>query len=154
MSWDSRSPVEPGYANGPTAQAATAIAANTKDRVGEAVQGARAEILDLSHRIHQTPEPAFEEHQAATWVAEVLARHGYQVEFPVGRLPTAVRARLAGGVGLDGPKIGILAEYDALPGLGHGCGHNTMAASAVGAAIALAAIAPELCRIAGRVDRA
>ena len=144
MTWDSRSPVEPGYPNGPTAQAATAVEANTKDRVAEAVQQARAEILDLSHRIHQTPEPAFEEHQAATWVSEMLARHGYRVEFPVGRLPTAVRARMAGGRGLDGPKVGILAEYDALPGLGHGCGHNTMAASGVGAAIALAAIAADL----------
>jgi amidohydrolase len=55
-----------------------------------------------------------------------------------------VRATLPGGLGTDGPRIGILAEYDALPGLGHGCGHNTMAASGVGAAIALAAVASEL----------
>ena len=63
---------------------------------------------------------------------------------PAGRLATAVRGRLRGGRGGDGPRIGILAEYDALPGLGHGCGHNTMAASGVGAAIGLAAIAAEL----------
>ena len=55
-----------------------------------------------------------------------------------------MRATLAGGLGTDGPRVGILAEYDALPGLGHGCGHNTMAASGVGAAIALAAVAPRL----------
>src|SRR5581483_877929 len=63
---------------------------------------------------------------------------------PAGRLATAVRGRLRGGRGGDRPRIGILAEYDALPGLGHGCGHNTMAASGVGAAIALASIADEL----------
>ena len=127
------------------AQAAgSASLSEPKQRLAAAVAGARAEILDLSHRIHANPEPAFEEHQAARWVAEAVARHGYNVEHPAGRLPTAVRARLPGGQGTDGPRIGILAEYDALPGLGHGCGHNTMAASGVGAAIALATIAPEL----------
>ncbi|HVM30573.1 MAG TPA: M20 family metallopeptidase [Candidatus Limnocylindrales bacterium] len=115
-----------------------------KTRLAGAVDEARDEILELSHRIHANPEPAFEEHRAAAWVAEAVGRHGYQVEHPAGRLPTAVRGRLAGGRGSDGPRIAILAEYDALPGLGHGCGHNTMAASGVGAAIALAKVAPEI----------
>lgn len=118
--------------------------ADAKARLAAAVEAARGEILDLSHRIHANPEPAFEEVQAATWVAETLRAHGFTVEHPAGRLATAVRATLAGGRGGDGPRIGILAEYDALPGLGHGCGHNTMAASGVGAAIALAAVADEL----------
>jgi amidohydrolase len=115
-----------------------------KASIAAAVEAARAEILDLSHRIHANPEPAFEEHQAATWVAEVLRNHGFDVEHPAGSLATAVRATRHGGRGADGPRIGILAEYDALPGLGHGCGHNTMAASGVGAAIALAAVAEDL----------
>ena len=114
--------------------------ADVKARAAEAVEAARDEILDLSHRIHANPEPAFEEHQASAWVAEVLAGHGFAVERPAGSLATAVRARLPGGRGTDGPRIGILAEYDALPGLGHGCGHNTMASSGVGAALALAAV--------------
>lgn len=114
--------------------------ADLKTRAAEAVEAARDEILDLSHRIHANPEPAFEEHQASAWVAEVIARHGYAVERPAGSLATAVRGRITGGLGSDGPRIGILAEYDALPGLGHGCGHNTMASSGVGAAIALAAV--------------
>ena len=118
--------------------------AYAKRRLAEAIERHRDEILGLSHRIHEHPEPAFEERQAASWVAEVVARHGYQVEHPAGRLETAVLGRLPGGLGTDGPRIGILAEYDALPGLGHGCGHNTMAASGVGAAIALAAVASEL----------
>ncbi|MGH2466119.1 MAG: M20/M25/M40 family metallo-hydrolase, partial [Candidatus Limnocylindrales bacterium] len=108
------------------------------------MRGARDEILTISRQIHADPEPAFEEQRAAARVAAAVARHGYAVEHPAGRLPTAVRATLAGGLGSDGPAVGILAEYDALPGLGHGCGHNTMAASGVGAAIALAALAPEL----------
>ena len=115
-----------------------------KARLAAAVEAHRDEIVELSRRIHANPEVAFEEQQAAAWVAEAIARHGYAVEHPAGRLPTAVRGVLAGGRGGPGPRIGILAEYDALPGLGHGCGHNTMAASGVGAAIALAAIADEL----------
>ena len=115
-----------------------------KRRIARAVERARAEILDLSHRIHATPEPAFEEHEAAAWCAEILAAHGFAVELPAGRLATAIRATRRGGRGGEGPRIAVLGEYDALPGLGHGCGHNTMAASGVGAALALAAIASEL----------
>ncbi len=118
--------------------------AEAKARVAAAVASNRGEILDLSHRIHEDPEPAFEEFHAAERVADALRRHGFAVEAPAGRLATAVRGRLAGGRGGNGPRIGILAEYDALPGLGHGCGHNSMAASGIGAAIALAAVADEL----------
>ena len=114
--------------------------ADDKQRIAEAVEANATEILDLSHRIHANPEPAFEEQQASAWVADAIQGHGYAVERPAGTLATAVRGRLAGERGSQGPSIGILAEYDALPGLGHGCGHNTMAASGVGAAIALAAI--------------
>ncbi len=121
----------------------TDSATEPKARLAAAVQAARDEILELSHRIHANPEPAFEEHQASAWVAAAVRGHGYQTEHPAGRLATAVRGRLAGGRGAEGPRIGVLAEYDALPGLGHGCGHNTMAASGVGAAIALAALRDE-----------
>jgi amidohydrolase len=119
-------------------------ASERKRRVADAVVGAADEILELSHRIHSHPETAFAEVQAAAWVADALRRHGFAVEHPAGSLATAIRARKPGGVGGDGPRIAVLAEYDALPGLGHGCGHNTMAASGVGAAIALAAIADDL----------
>jgi amidohydrolase len=118
--------------------------ADAKARLAAAVENARAEILDLSHRIHANPETAFEERQAAGWLAEGLVRHGFEVELPAGQLSTAIRATRRGGRGGTAPRIGILAEYDALPGLGHGCGHNTMAASGFGAAIALAGIADEL----------
>ena len=118
--------------------------ADVKARVAAAVEAAGDEILDLSHRIHADPEPAFEEYHASAWVAEILRAHGFGVEHPAGSLPTAVRATRRGGQNTGKPRIGILAEYDALPGLGHGCGHNTMAASGVGAAIALGSIADEL----------
>ncbi len=111
-----------------------------KARARAAIDASRDEILALSHAIHADPEPAFEEHRAAQRVAAAIAGHGYAVEHPAGRLPTAIRGRLTGGIGSGGPRIGVLAEYDALPGLGHGCAHNTMAASGVGAAIALAAV--------------
>ena len=113
-----------------------------KARAAAAVEAARDEILDLSHRIHANPEPAFEEHQAAAWVADVA---GAATASPSSTRRAASTPRSAagspGGLGTDGPRIGVLAEYDALPGLGHGCGHNTMAASGVGAAIALAGVA-------------
>ncbi|MEO7118632.1 MAG: M20 family metallopeptidase [Candidatus Limnocylindrales bacterium] len=117
---------------------------DTKARLAAAVAANRDEILAVSHAIHADPEIAFQEIHASTLVAATVARHGFTVERPAGSLATAVRGRLAGGLGMDGPRIGILAEYDALPGLGHGCGHNSMAASGVGAAIALSAIAPDL----------
>ncbi len=118
--------------------------AETKARLARAVAESGGEILDLSHRIHANPEPAFEEVQASSWVAEILRAHEFEVVHPAGSLATAIRGVRRGGLGGDGPRIGILAEYDALPGLGHGCGHNTMAASGVGAAVALASIADEL----------
>ena len=118
--------------------------ADAKGRLAAAVEAARDEIIALSHRIHANPEPAFEERQAAGWIADILRGHGFEVEQPAGRLETAIRATRQGGRGGGAPRIGILAEYDALPGLGHGCGHNTMAASGVGAAIALAAVADDL----------
>jgi len=123
----------------PTAARPSDPFADVKARAAAAVEAVRVELLDLSHRIHANPEPAFEEVKASAWCAEVIAAHGFAVEHPAGSLATAVRGRITGGRGADGPRIGILAEYDALPGLGHGCGHNTMASSGVGAAIALAA---------------
>ena len=71
--------------------------ADTKLRLAHAVERARDEIIDLSHRIHADPEPAFEEHHAAAWVAAALARHGYAVEHPAGSLATASEAVQRGG---------------------------------------------------------
>jgi amidohydrolase len=132
----------------PRSPAASDMPGHIARIIARIVAGHRDEILDISHRIHADPEVAFQEEHSAALVADVIERHGYTVERGVGGLPTAMRGTLVGGLGPDGPTIGVLAEYDALPGLGHGCGHNTMAASGVGAAIALAEVAP---RFRGRI---
>jgi amidohydrolase len=96
------------------------------------------ELDALSRRIHAHPEPGYAEVQAAAWLADYLERHGLAVERPVGGVATAFRATLGDA---RGPTVALLAEYDALPGIGHGCGHNLIAAAAAGAGALLAAIA-------------
>src|SRR5262245_40444252 len=97
-------------------------------------------IIALSHRIHANPELGFEEEQAATWLAEILSQAGFAVEKGICDLPTAFVARAG-----KGPlHLAICAEYDCLPGIGHACGHNIIAAIAAGAGIAAAKVADEV----------
>jgi amidohydrolase len=105
--------------------------AETLDRTLDAEAPA---LRELALKIHANPELRFEEHRAAGWIAELLGSRGHAVERPLGGLPTALRARAGSG----GPRLAILAEYDALPEIGHACGHNLIAAGAVGAFLALA----------------
>src|SRR5215472_534390 len=100
------------------------------------------EAKELALRIHANPEIGFEERQAVEWVSAALSRSGYDVEVGVADLPTAIRARARGA--FDGPTVGLIAEYDALAGLGHACGHNLMAAGMMAAAAALKTVLPEL----------
>jgi len=97
-------------------------------------------LVDLSHRIHAHPELGFEEEKASAWLCEMLADWGFSVERSLCDLPTAFRARAGSGP----VHVGICAEYDSLPGIGHACGHNVIAASALGAALAVAQVADEL----------
>ncbi len=108
----------------------------------EALSELEAETRELALRIHAHPEVGFQEIQAVQWISEMLGRHGYQVQVGVAHIPTAIVAR-AQGRG-TGPTVGLIAEYDALAGLGHGCGHNLMAAGMAAAAVALKAVLPEL----------
>jgi amidohydrolase len=108
-----------------------------KPRVAAAVDRLADDLETLSHRIHANPELAFKEEKAHAWLAEFLTKHGATVERGVGGLPTAFRATIP-GTGA-GPTIAIMAEYDALPGIGHACGHNVIATAGVGAGAALAA---------------
>ncbi len=103
-----------------------------------AVDAVLPEALALSHRVHAAPEIAFEEHQASRWTAELLAQHGFEVTAPAGGLETAFVARWRGE--RAGPVVAFAGEYDALPEVGHGCGHNLMCSSSAGAAIAAARI--------------
>lgn len=98
-------------------------------------------LRELALRLHANPELSGEEFQAAQWLTESLRTAGFTVEESIG-LPTAFRAVWEGQPG--GPTIGLLAEYDALPGLGHACGHNLIASSSLGAALAIRHALPDL----------
>ncbi|HKV44269.1 MAG TPA: M20 family metallopeptidase [bacterium] len=119
----------------PDVQALKARALAALDTVAE-------EARDLALRIHANPEIGFQEVRAVEWVGDALRRHGYDVERGAADLPTAVIARAVGNG--PGPTVGLIAEYDALPGLGHACGHNLMAAGMMAAAAALRAVLADL----------
>ncbi|MDP9246116.1 MAG: amidohydrolase [Chloroflexota bacterium] len=89
-----------------------------------------AELVTLSREIHDDPELAYEEHRAVERIAAVVERHGHRVERGVGAVATAFRARVGPPTG---PAVSLLAEYDALPTMGHACGHNLIAMTTVGA---------------------
>ncbi|HZP95841.1 MAG TPA: M20 family metallopeptidase [Candidatus Limnocylindria bacterium] len=111
-----------------------------KRRVCERVD-ARAKLLDdLASRIHATPELAFEERYASALLAGALAAEGVPVRRGAGGLETAFVAES----GSSGPVVAILGEFDALPGVGHACGHNLMGTAAVGAFLALRDVAADL----------
>lgn len=97
-------------------------------------------LIALSHKIHANPETAWQEFESAAAVAKTLSDHGFEVVEQVAGLPTAFRAEF----GTGDLTVALCAEYDALPGLGHACGHNIIASSSVGAAIALTSVAHEL----------
>lgn len=99
-------------------------------------------LLAVSHDIHANPELAFQEHHAAGLLCDTLDNQDLAPERGVFTLDTAFEARLP-TVG-DGPTVAILAEYDALPGIGHACGHNLIATAALGATLGLQAVADQL----------
>ena len=93
----------------------------------------RKDLVDLSLRIHAKPEIAFEEHESAAALTELLEANGFVVERGICEIPTAFRASAGAGE----PRVAFLAEYDALPGVGHGCGHNIIGTASCAAGIAL-----------------
>jgi amidohydrolase len=110
------------------------------DRVEDAVRRRGTDLVELSHAIHAEPELAFAEYRSCAKAQKLVAERGFQVTAKAGGLETAFRADFG-----SGPlAVGICAEYDALPDIGHACGHNIIAASAVGAALALAEVADQL----------
>jgi amidohydrolase len=90
------------------------------------------ELHDLSRKLHDHPETAMEEHRASAWLSEFLERQRFTVERGICKLPTAFR----GKYGKGRPVIAFLAEYDALPKLGHACGHNLIATASAAAGMA------------------
>jgi amidohydrolase len=121
----------PGLIPRPRARTLTAAGR----RVVQALERRRTEIFSVCRRLYADPELSGEEHRASRFLAARLERAGFRIERGAGGLPTAFRARLRRGAG---GRAAILIEYDALPGVGHGCGHNLIAASGLGAALALA----------------
>ena len=108
--------------------------------VEDAVTRRRGDLIELSHAIHAEPELAFAEHRSCAKTQALVAEYGFEITAAPGGLDTAFRADFG-----SGPLVvGICAEYDALPGIGHACGHNIIAASAVGTALALAEVADQL----------
>lgn len=114
--------------------------ATASSRVEDVITARRGDLIELSHAIHAEPELAFDEHRACAKTRTLVVERGFQISAAPGGLPTAFRADYGSGPLV----IGICAEYDALPEIGHACGHNIIAAAAVGAALALAEVADEL----------
>ncbi|MGI9015968.1 MAG: M20 family metallopeptidase [Euzebya sp.] len=101
-----------------------------------AVEQAAEDLVGLSHDIHAHPELGYEEHYAAKTVAAFLTQRGHQADAGAFGLPTAVHASAGSGH----PRVAFLAEYDALPGIGHACGHNVICTTAVGGFLAAASV--------------
>jgi amidohydrolase len=115
-----------------------------KQRLADEVDRRADLLIDVSHQIHARPELCFEERFAHDLLTGVIAGDGLEVERHAYGLDTAFDAR----AGVDGPTVAVLCEYDALPGIGHACGHNIIAAAGLGAGLATAALADE---VGGRV---
>ena len=111
-----------------------------KERATSAFTAVEADLQALSRWMYENPELGHQEVEASARLAAILKEHGFDVTHPAHGLDTAFEAT----VGAKGPRVVICAEYDALPGVGHACGHNIIAASSAGAGIALAGLADEL----------
>lgn len=108
------------------------------ENTNNAIDASRQELREISLDIHAHPELNYQEHHAAKLLSDTLERHGFAVERGIGGVETAFRGVLQGGSGA-GPTVAILAEYDALPDVGHGCGHNLIATTAIGAGLGIQA---------------
>lgn len=147
-----------GSAAGVDAGSASAAAVDAE--VAATLEALRPELTRLVRELYDEPEPGFAEHRSVARIAALLAAHGVDVEVGVFGLKTAFRAsgHEASGAGssadvseseASGPHFAIIAEYDALPGIGHACGHNIIAGAAVGAFLAAA---PIVARLGGRLS--
>ncbi|MDJ0496189.1 MAG: M20 family metallopeptidase [Acidimicrobiia bacterium] len=104
-----------------------------KQAAAERFAAVESELREISHWMYRNPEIAFEEHNTSARLVDFLRSNGFEVEYPAFGLDTAFAAR----AGTEGPEVVICAEYDALPEVGHACGHNIIAAAALGAGVAL-----------------
>src|SRR5438132_9588254 len=112
-----------------------------KKLVCEAIDQRAAELIETADWIHAHPEIGHQEVEASKRLSGILQSAGIPVEMGTAGMATAFKADL-GGKKAARPRVAILAEYDALPGLGHGCGHTLIGTSAVGAGLALSEVVP------------
>ena len=112
-------------------------------RSNAAIESSKQQLFELSKDVHAHPELNYEEFYSSDALAGFLEKNDFNVERGIGGVETAFRATIPGGGG-EGPTIAVLAEYDALPEIGHGCGHNLIAMAGMGAALGLQANAREL----------
>ncbi|MGH9477179.1 MAG: M20 family metallopeptidase [Terriglobales bacterium] len=111
-----------------------------KQGARERLRSAEQQLVEISHCIHRHPELGFEEEKASAWLCDALDAGGFRVQRGIAGLPTAFVAEAG-----NGPlHVAICAEYDALPEIGHACGHNMIAAMALGAGLGAAAVAGEV----------
>lgn len=113
-----------------------------KEAIQKRIDELKDELVDLSKVIHDKPELIFKEYSAAENICRVLSSHGFKVKRNIAGLETAFIAEY--DCGEPGPTLAFLAEYDALPEIGHGCGHNLIATMAVGAALGLKEVSKNL----------
>src|SRR3989475_9274944 len=112
-----------------------------KDAIARAIDNLGDDLEALSRKIHDNPELCYEEVKAAAWLTDFLAGQGFKVERALAGIETAFRATIETG---EGPTVAILCEYDALPAIGHACGHNAIATAGAGAGAGLAAVRDKL----------
>lgn len=110
--------------------------------MSNAIEAHKEEIIRLAEEIFDHPEVGQQEFFASRLLTQTLAKYGFKVLYPLPKLPTGFQAILK--CSEPGPRVALLAEYDALPGLGHACGHNLIGAAVVGAGLALAAVREDL----------
>src|SRR3990172_5334689 len=110
-----------------------------KQRAIADVEARQRELIELSLRIHANPEIAFQEERSAALLADYLQASGFRFELGICEISTAFRATCGAG----NPRVAFIAEYDALPGVGHGCGHNIIGTASAAAGIAVKAGAGE-----------
>lgn len=130
----------------PLASAHEGADEKTRAEVTARLESCAPELVALSQSLHAHPEEGFAEHRSVRALADLLAAHGHEATVGLGGLDTALRASTPE---TDGPHIAVLAEYDALPGLGHACGHNIICTTAAGGFLGAAAAA---VRLGGRVS--
>lgn len=118
-------PIESAYVGAPAALA---------ESVGARLRGHTTELSTIAHELHAHPEQAFAERRAVNVLTDLLREQGFEVDVGIGGLETAfvASAGVGASAGTTHPHVAILAEYDALPGIGHGCGHNVIAAAGLG----------------------